>query len=69
MTLAELKAITRAGPAVVMVAKADMLALLEERARVVEKLGSILWFLQHGGPNHAQEHLKELLHTMKENEK
>lgn len=30
MTLAELKAITRAGPAVIMVAKADMLALLEQ---------------------------------------
>jgi len=69
MTLAELKAITGEGSGVMMVAKEDMLALLEQRARVVEKLGSILWFLERGYPNHAREHLKELLHTMKENRK
>ena len=69
MTLDELTAITRAGPAVIMVAKDDMLAMLERRARVVQELGSILWMLQHGSPITAEEYLKDLLRNMKENGK
>jgi hypothetical protein len=69
MTLAELTAITRAGPAVIMVAKDDMLAMLEWRARVAQELGSILWMIQHGSPITAEEYLKDLLRKMKENGK
>ena len=40
MTLDELIAITRAGPAVIMVAKEDMLAMLEQRARVADNISA-----------------------------
>ena len=38
MILDELTAITRAGPAVIMVAKDDMLAMLEQRARMADNI-------------------------------
>ena len=72
MTLAELTAITRAGPAVIMLAKDDMLAMLEQLKlphRWTQELGSILWMLQHGSPITAEEYLKDLLRNMKENGK
>ena len=69
MTLAELTAITRAGPAVIMVAKADMLAMLEQRAGVADNISAALRLMKQGYAAHAEQVLNETLDMMKENEK
>lgn len=67
MTLAELTAITRAGPAVIMVAKDDMLAMLEQRARVADNISAALRLIKQGYAAHAEQVLNETLDMMKEN--
>jgi hypothetical protein len=76
MTLAELIAITRAfaniqisGPAVIMVAKDDMLAMLEQRARVAGNISAALRLIRQGYAAHAEQVLNETLDMMKENGK
>lgn len=69
MTLAELTAITRAGPAVIMVAKADMLAMLEQRARMADNISAALRLIRQGYAAHAEAVLNETLDIMKESEK
>ena len=69
MTLDELTAITRAGPAVIMVAKADMLAMLEQRAGVADNISAALRLMKQGYAAHAEQVLNETLDMMKENEK
>jgi hypothetical protein len=54
MTQAELTAITRAGPAVIMVAKANMLAMLEQRARVADNISAALRLIRQGYAAHAE---------------
>ena len=67
MTLDELIAITRAGPAVIMVAKDDMLVMLEQRARMADNIGAALRLIQQGLAAHAEAVLNETLDMMKEN--
>ena len=69
MTLDELTAITRAGPAVIMVAKADMLAMLERRARMADNISAALRLIRQGFAAHAEAVLNETLEMMKENGK
>ena len=69
MTLDELIAITRAGPAVIMVAKDDMLAMLEWRACVVDNISAALRLIRQGYTAHAEAVLNETLDMMKENGK
>ena len=67
MTLDELTAITRAGPAVIMVAKDDMLAMLERRARIADNISAALRLIKQGYAAHAEAVLNETLDMMKEN--
>ena len=67
MTLDELTAITRAGPAVIMVAKDDMLAMLERRARMADNISAALRLIKQGYAAHAEAVLNETLDMMKEN--
>ena len=67
MTLDELTAITRAGPAVIMVAKDDMLAMLEWRACVADNISAALRLIQQGLAAHAEAMLNETLDMMREN--
>ena len=67
MTLAELTAITRAGPAVIMLSKADMLAMLEWRAGVADNISAALRLIRQGYAAHAEAVLNETLDMMKEN--
>ena len=67
MTLDELTAITHAGPAVIMVAKEDMLAMLEQRARVADNISAALRLIKQGFAAHAEAVLNETLDMMKEN--
>ena len=69
MTLAELTAITRAGPAVIMVAKDHMLVMLEQRARMADNIGAALRLIRQGFAAHAEAVLNETLEMMKENGK
>ena len=69
MTLDELTAITRAGPAVIMVAKEDMLAMLEQRARVADNISAALRLIRQGYAAYAEAVLNETLDKMKENRK
>ena len=69
MTLAELTAITRAGPAVIMVAKDDMLVMLEQRARMADNISAALRLIRQGFAAHAEAMLNETLDMMKENGK
>ena len=69
MTQAELTAITRAGPAVIMVAKADMLAMLEQRARVADNISAAFRLIRQGYAAHAEAVLNKTLDMMKENGK
>ena len=69
MTLDELTAITRAGPAVIMVAKDDLLAMLEQRARVADNISAALRLIRQGYAAHAEQVLNETLAMMKENGK
>ena len=69
MTLDELIAITRAGPAVIMVAKDDMLVMLEHRARLADNIGAALRLIRQGFAAHAEAMLNETLEMMKENGK
>ena len=67
MTLDELIDITRAGPAVIMVAKEDMLAMLEQRARVADNISAALRLIKQGYAAHSEALLNETLDMMKEN--
>ena len=67
MTLAELTAITRAGPAVIMLAKDDMLVMLEQRARMADNISAALRLIRQGFAAHAEAMLNETLDMMKEN--
>ena len=69
MTLDELTAITRAGPAVIMLAKDDMLAMLEWRACVADNISAAQRLIRQGYAAHAEQVLNETLDMMKENEK
>ncbi|MFN7882997.1 MAG: hypothetical protein ACK5PF_08300 [bacterium] len=69
MTLAELTAITQAGPAVIMLAKDDMLAMLEQRARVADNIRKAQRLIKQGYAAHAEQVLNEALDMMKENGK
>ena len=69
MTLDELIAITRAGPAVIMVAKDDMLVMLEQRARMADNISAALRLIRQGFAAHAEAMLNETLEMMKENGK
>ena len=69
MTLNELTAITRAGPAVIMLAKDDMLAMLEQRARMADNISAALRLIKQGYAAHAEAVLNETLDMMKENGK
>jgi hypothetical protein len=69
MTLAELTAITRAGPAAIMLTKDDMLAMLEWRACVVDNIRKAQRMIKQGYAAHAEAVLNETLDIMKENNK
>ena len=69
MTLDEHIAITRAGPAVIMVAKDDMLVMLEQRARMADNISAALRLIRQGFAAHAEAMLNETLDMMKENGK
>ena len=66
MTPDELIAITRAGPAVIMVAKDDMLVMLEQRARMADNISAALRLIRQGFAAHAEAMLNETLDMMKE---
>ena len=59
----------RAGPAVIMVAKDDMLAMLEQRARVADNISAALRLIRQGYSAHAEAVLNDTLDMMKENGK